>query len=95
VNVYLILLRRMKRSEKRTEALSLEPAIIASLAESNKVQLLDIIACGGIFDAAMLCRASDNSTIARLLDSLEGWHTEALLADSHTRYSSASDAAVS
>ncbi len=89
MNVYLVFLRRMERSEKRREPVSLEPTIIASLAESKGVQLLDIIACTGIIDAALLCRASDNSTIARLLDSFEGWHTDTLLASSHMRYESA------
>jgi hypothetical protein len=89
VNVYLVLLRRMERSEKRREPVSLEPTIIASLAESKSVLLLDLIVCTGIVDAALLCRASDNSSIARLLDSFEGWHTDSLLASSHMRYESA------
>jgi hypothetical protein len=89
VNVYLVLLRRMERSEKRREPVSLEPTIIASLAESKSVLLLDFIVCTGIVDAALLCRASDNSSIARLLDSFEGWHTDSLLASSHMRYESA------
>jgi hypothetical protein len=89
VNVYLVLLRRMERSEKRREPASLEPTIVASLAESKSVQLLDFIVCTGIVDAALLCRASDNSSIARLLDSFEGWHTDSLLASSHMRYESA------
>jgi hypothetical protein len=88
MNVYLVLLRRMERSEKRREPVSLEPTFIASLAESKNVQLLDLIVCTGIVDAALLCRASDNSTIARLLDSLEGWHTDTLLASSHMRHES-------
>jgi hypothetical protein len=53
------------------------------------VQLLDIVVCAGVIDSALLCRASDNSTIARLLDSFEGWHTDTLLASSHMRYESA------
>ena len=89
MNVYLVLLRRMERSEKRREPASLEPTIIASLAESKSVQLLDFIVCTGIVDAALLCRAPDNSTIARLLDSLEGWYTDTLLASSHMRCESA------
>jgi hypothetical protein len=89
VNVYLVLLRRMERSEKHREPASLEPTIVASLAESKSVQLLDFIVCTGIVDAALLCRASDNSSIARLLDSFEGWHTDSLLASSHMRYESA------
>ena len=91
MHVYLVLLRRMERSEKRRESVSLEPTTIASLAESKGVQLLDFIVCTGIVDAALLCRASNNSTIARLLDSFEGWHTDTLLASSHMRYESAVD----
>ena len=86
MNVYLILLRRMDRIEKCRDPVSLEPTAIASLAELKSVQLLDIIVCTGIVDAALLCRAADNSTIARLLESLEGWHTDTLLASSHVRY---------
>ena len=89
MNVYLILLRRMDSSEKRRDPVSLEPTVIASLAESKRVQLLDIIVCTGIVDAALLCRAAENSTIAHLLESLEGWHTDTLLASSHMRYESA------
>jgi hypothetical protein len=89
MNVYLLLLRRIERSAKRTEPVSLEPNIIASLAESRGVQLLDIVTCNGTVGAAFLCRASDNSDIARLLDSLDGWYTEAFLATSHVRYESA------
>ena len=86
MNVYFVLLRRMVRIEKCRDPVSLEPTAIASLAELKSVQLLDIIVCTGIVDAALLCRAADNSTIARLLESLEGWHTDTLLASSHVRY---------
>ena len=88
MNVYVILLRRTERHAKRTESVSLEPAAVASLAESKHVQLLDIIACNGIFEAVLVCRAPDNETLARLLNALEGWHTDALLASSYTRYES-------
>jgi hypothetical protein len=91
VNVYVVLLRRMDGSAKRTASVPLEPNILTRLAQSTDVQLLDIVACVGIFDAVLLCRAEDNPTIARLLDSLEGWHTDAMLATSHMRYETASD----
>jgi hypothetical protein len=81
----------MDGSAKRTDRMPLEPNIFSRLAESVDVQLLDIIGCMGIFDAVLLCRAQDNPTIARLLDSLEGWHTDAMLATSHVRYETASD----
>ena len=89
MNVYVVLLRRMG-GPRRIEHLPLEPAVVSGVAESRGVQLLDIIACAGIFDAVLLCRAPDNRTVAQLLDALEGWHTDALLATAHARYESAS-----
>jgi hypothetical protein len=90
VNVYVVMLRRMEGRGKRKGHVPLELGVVANLAESTRVQLLDVIACKGIFDAVLVCCAPDNPTIARLLDSLEGWHTDALLATSHMRYESAS-----
>ena len=91
VNVYVVLLRRMERRSKPAEHVQLEPAVVGSIAPSSGVQLLDIIACAGIFDAALVCRAPDNRTVARLLDALDGWHTDALLATAHIRYESLPD----
>jgi len=86
VNGYVILLRRMERHAGQTLNAPIEPRDVIGLAESMDVQILDIISCIGIFDAALLCHAPDNRHIARLLDSLEDWHTDAMLATSHTRY---------
>jgi uncharacterized protein with GYD domain len=91
VNVYVVLLRRMEGRTKPMEPVQLEPAVVGSIAQSSGVQLLDIIACAGIFDAALVCRAPDNRTVARLLDGLDGWHTDALLATAHIRYESLFD----
>lgn len=91
MNVYVVMLRRMEGHGKRKGHVPLELGVVASRAESTRVQLLDVIACRGIFDAVLVCRAPDNPTVARLLDSLEGWHTDAMLATSHLRYESASD----
>jgi hypothetical protein len=33
-----------------------------------------------VFDAVLVCRAVKNSAIARFLDVLDGWHTEAVIA---------------
>jgi uncharacterized protein with GYD domain len=93
VNVYVILLRRMDRQTTPTEPVQLEPILTDSAAKSSGIQILDIITCAGIFDAVLVCRAPDNPTVARLLDALEGWHTDALLATSHGRCESASDGA--
>jgi len=73
------------------EPVQLEPVVVGSIAQSSGVQLLDIITCAGIFDAALVCRAPDNRTVARLLDALDGWHTDALLATAHIRYESMPD----
>ena len=35
----------------------------------------------GIFDVVLICRAANNLAIARFLDALDGWHTEAGLVD--------------
>jgi hypothetical protein len=43
------------------------------------------------FKAALVCRAPDNRTVAPLLDALEGWHTDALLATAHISYESMPD----
>ena len=91
MNVYVVLLRRMEGRTKPLEYVQLEPAVVGSIAQSNGVQLLDIIACAGIFDAVLVCRAPDNPTVARLLDALDGWHTDALLATAHIRYESLPD----
>jgi len=76
----------MEGRTKPVEKFQLEPAVVGGIAQSSGVQLLDIIACAEIFDAVLLCRAPDNRTVARLLDALEGWHTDALLATAHIRY---------
>ena len=91
MNVYVVLLRRMEGRAKPAEHIQLEPAMVGSIAQSSGVQLLDIITCVGIFDAALVCRAPDNQTVARLLDALDGWHTDALLATAHIRYESLFD----
>lgn len=85
MNVYVVMLRRME-GPRGVGRLSLEPAAVSSVAESRGVQLLDIFTCAGIFDAVLVCRAPDSPTIAHLLDALDGWHTDALLATSHVRY---------
>ena len=78
----------MEGRTKPVEHTQLEPAVVGSIAQSSGVQILDIITCAGIFDAALICRAPDNRTVARLLDALDGWHTDALLATAHIRYES-------
>lgn len=88
MNVYAILLRPMKRGTQRSERVPLEPDAFRKIAQSSGVQLLDILVCQGMFEAALICRAHDSPALARLLDALEGWHTEALLAASHVRYES-------
>jgi uncharacterized protein with GYD domain len=93
VNAYVILLRRMGRQTTPAGPVQLETILTNSAAKSSDIQILDIITCAGIFDAVLVCRAPDNPTVARLLDALEGWHTDALLATSHVRCESASDTA--
>jgi hypothetical protein len=64
------------------------PKVISldEIAKTSDVQLLDVLAAAGAFDAVLVCRAQDNPTVARLLNRLDGWHTDALLAESHVRW---------
>jgi hypothetical protein len=83
MNTYVVLLREMgsRTRNSREEATSLPQ--IPQIAD---VQILDIFTVAGIFDAALICRAPTNASLARLLNELEGWHTDALLATSHLRW---------
>jgi uncharacterized protein with GYD domain len=86
VREYIILLRRINRSSDLSDERTLEPQAIRYLAKTTGIQVLDVFLSGGLFDAVLILRARSNSDIARLLDDLKGWHTEALLATSHARY---------
>jgi hypothetical protein len=85
VNIYIVLLRRMERQFSRNGVASLEPVDIRSVADSVSVQLVDVFTTTGVFDAILVRRAEDNHILSYLLDRLEGWYTEALLATSHIR----------
>ena len=82
---FVILLHRIKRAGTRTNCFPLKPAHLRSVAELNGSRILEVIKCKGIFDAVLVCRAPDSPTLARLLNALDGWHTEALLSTSHWR----------
>lgn len=53
---------------------------------SHGMEPLDILTSLGIFDIVLVCRASSVQTVAHLLGGMTAWHTEALLATSHTRW---------
>lgn len=84
----VILLRRM---EGTTRPVSLARPVISESAESKGILLLDVLTLGGIFDAAVTCRASSHDVIRRLLDGLDGWQTETLLATGHIRFHEGGD----
>jgi uncharacterized protein with GYD domain len=83
MNTYVILLRRMDGAAR---SVSLARPVISEIAESNGVLLLDVLTLAGIFDAAVTCRAPNNDAVRLLLEGLDGWHTEALLATGHIRF---------
>jgi hypothetical protein len=87
MNTYVILLRRMKGT---TRPVSLARPVIREIAESNGILLLDVCMLTGMFDAAVTCGASSTDAIRLLLDDLDGWQTETLLATSHIRFQQAS-----
>lgn len=83
---YVILLRPlMSRRGRNIERVSLQPDALRDLARSVGIQVLDVIVCRGIYDAVLVCHATESATVLRLLEALEGWQTEALLATSHSR----------
>jgi len=75
----------MRSNRNRLTRSAVELDIWKSAKRCTGIELLDILTCSRISDAVLLCRAPDNQTIADLLDGLNGWHTEALLANSHLR----------
>jgi hypothetical protein len=87
MKTYVILLRRM---EGRTRPVSLARPVISEIAESDGILLLDVCMLTGTFDAALTCRAPSTDAIRLLLDDLDGWHTETLLATNHIRFQQAS-----
>ncbi len=83
MNTYVVLLREIENRAEKTPA---EAAHLPQIPEIADVQILDIFAVAGIFDAVLICRAPTNRTVARLLNALTGWHTDALLSTGHMRF---------
>ena len=83
MKTYVILLRRMEGTGR---PVSLAREVICEIAESDGILLLDVCTLAGVFDAVVTCRASSTDAIRLLLDDLDGWHTETLLATSHIRF---------
>lgn len=86
MNTYVVLLRRMLDRPDDAKFTPLDRGVIACIAKEADVQLLNLFATVGTFDGAILCRAPNNQAIARLLDGLDGWYTDALIATSHIRF---------
>jgi uncharacterized protein with GYD domain len=82
MNTYVVLLRKM---ESRTGK-AMETTPLHQVPEIADVQILDVFAVAGIFDAVLICRAPTNKALARLLNALTGWHTDALLSTRHMRF---------
>lgn len=83
---YAILLRPLPPHRKQIPQVRLEPDALRELGRSMGVEILDVLACRGICDAVLLCRAPDQRAVSRVLEALEGWQSEVLLATSHARY---------
>lgn len=88
MTAYVILLRPLiSRRGREISRASLHAETLHDLARSVGLQLLDVLTCSGICDAILLCQAPETTAVSRLLDALQGWQTEVLLATSHTRFS--------
>lgn len=86
MKTYAILLRPMPAYRKRLQPVPLQADALHSLARSVGVHLLDVVTCQGICNAILLCRALETQAVSQLLEALQGWQTETLLAISHARY---------
>lgn len=86
MKTYVILLRPMPAYRKRLQPVPLQAGALHNLARSVGVNLSDVVTCQGICDAILLCRAPEIRAVSQLLEALQGWQTEVLLATSHTRY---------
>jgi hypothetical protein len=82
VRTYVVLLRQMN---PQSIPFPLTPGAVRDIAEPHRIQVLDVMTCRGGFDAVLLCRAPDIPSLGSLLNALDGWHTDVLLATSHTR----------
>jgi hypothetical protein len=82
VNTYIVLLSKMnsRAGNSRVEAVPLP-----QIPQTGDVQILDMFAVAGMFDAVLICRAPTNRAMAQLLNALAGWHTDTLLATGHVR----------
>ena len=81
LNTYVVLLHKM---QSRTGKV-VETTPLPQIPQNSDVQILDVFAVVGIFDAVLICRAPTNRSVAKLLNELDGWHTDALLATEHIR----------
>lgn len=83
MNTYVVLMREMK---EKARLFQLDPVPLMRLAEENGIQVSELFTSIGIFQATLVCRAPSNEAIARMLDGLEGWHTDTLLATTHVTF---------
>jgi hypothetical protein len=86
LNTYIVLLRRMEGRTEQAKSPRAAANVLCRIAEATDVQILDVFSAAGIFDAAIVCRALSNAVLARFLDKLDGWHTDALLSTAHVRW---------
>ena len=58
----------------------IDTAEFADIAQDCGVELRTVLVTLGSFDGAIICRAAGNQEVARLLNLLDGWDTDALIA---------------
>jgi len=79
VKTYLILLQRREVS-RAMRRVPIDTAEFADIAQDCGVELRTVLVTLGSFDGAIICRAAGNQEVARLLNLLDGWDTDALIA---------------
>ncbi len=85
MNTYVVLLREME-NEPRGTIFPLTQVPLSNLSALHGVELSELLLTLGIFHATLVCRAPSNQALIRMLDDLEGWHADALLATRHVLF---------
>jgi hypothetical protein len=85
LSTYVVLLREME-TEARDTIFPLEQVPLSNLATLHGVEISELLVTLGIVHAILVCRAPSNQALIRMLDDLEGWHADALLATRHVLF---------
>lgn len=90
MNTYVVLLKRMTPQAGPVRHIPLNTPTLFGLATAAEVRLEKVLVTEGIFDAVFVCRAGGNQAMAQLLNGLDGWYTDCLIATERLDFENAS-----